>query len=372
MRLLWVLRTEHRLKAADSRRADLLPPDSVDLVLTSPPYPMIEMWDGLFERLNADVKQALDSDSGAAAFDLMHGELDKVWENAFRCLRPGRFLIVNIGDATRNIHGNFSLYSNHARIIQSASRIGFQTLPNILWRKQTNSPNKFMGSGMLPAGAYVTLEHEHILVFRKHGKRVFKTPEEKNVRMRSALFWEERNNWYSDVWTDLKGERQRMGESGIRERSAAFPFAFAYRLIHMFSVQGDMIHDPFLGTGTTMLAALAAGRNSCGFEIEDAFTAIVERSLMNSEGSVGAVNSERLKAHTEWVKERSVAGYEFKHKNRVYGFPVMTGQETELVLPDLTTVVREGPGFISAHYRLLERTEMPGSARLPEKLADFA
>lgn len=74
---------------------------------------------------------------------------------------------------------NFQLYPNHARIINAFHALGVSNLPNILWRKQTNAPNKFMGSGMLPAGAYVTLEHEWILIFRKGGKRIFKSPENK-------------------------------------------------------------------------------------------------------------------------------------------------------------------------------------------------
>ena len=83
-------------------------------------------------------------------------------------------------------------------------RLGFQSIPLILWRKQTNAPNKFMGSGMLPAGAYVTLEHEYILVLRKGSKREFKKAEEKRNRHESAIFWEERNIWYSDIWMDTE------------------------------------------------------------------------------------------------------------------------------------------------------------------------
>ena len=114
--------------------------------------------------------------------------------------------------------------------------IGFSALPDILWRKQANTPNKFMGSGMLPAGAYVTLEHEYILIMRKGPKREFKTEGERVNRRESALFWEERNIWYSDVWTDIKGEKQDfvipvsrsiMHRPPVpRLRSAAFPYEF--------------------------------------------------------------------------------------------------------------------------------------------------
>ena len=105
--------------------------------------------------------------------------------------------------------------------------MGFTNLPEIIWRKPTNSPNKFMGSGMLPAGAYVTLEHEFILIFRKGGKRIFKSDAEKLKRQQSAFFWEERNVWFSDLWT-LTGTNQKLNNKNSRERSAAYPFDLAY------------------------------------------------------------------------------------------------------------------------------------------------
>lgn len=90
----------------------------------------------------------------------MHHELDKVWEECYRGLKEGAFMCINIGNATRTVGGTFSLYSNHVRIIQSCERLDMVALPGILWKKATNAPNKFMRSGMLPCGAYVTLEHK--------------------------------------------------------------------------------------------------------------------------------------------------------------------------------------------------------------------
>ena len=128
------------------------------------------------------------------------------------------------------------------------ARAGFTSLPDILWRKPTNAPNKFMGSGMLPAGAYVTYEHEYILIFRKGGKRAFdRPPRRRQLRRRSAYFWEERNVWFSDVWTDLTGDAPGSRRRETRARSAAFPFELPYRLIQMFSVYGDTVLDPFAG-----------------------------------------------------------------------------------------------------------------------------
>ncbi len=355
------MRTNHRVIVADARERDLIAEGSADLVLTSPPYPMIQMWDDLFSRLNPEIKTALGADDGQTAFELMHAELDRVWWNAYAALRPGGWLIVNVGDATRSIADNFRLYSNHARILHACLRTGFHTLPNILWRKQTNAPNKFMGSGMLPAGAYVTLEHEYILVFRKEGKRTFKSPGDKLHRMQSALFWEERNSWYSDVWQDIKGARQNLVDDVSRARSAAFPLEFAHRLVSMFSLQGDVVLDPFAGTGTTMIAAMGSGRNSIGMEIDPHFANVMEQALIHDPSPANAVNRRRLEAHNEFVKARLAMGHGFKHVNVPYSFPVMTRQETELALTEIVAVSVEGTGNFSAQHR---RCKDPSAQRI--------
>lgn len=159
--------TTHKLFLGKSQDLSKIPDSSVQLVVTSPPYPMIEMWDDIMSQQNPQINGALQDYNGNLAFELMHKELDLVWNEVKRVLIPGGIACVNIGDATRTLNGNFALYPNHARILSYFISNGFVNLPNIIWRKQTNAPNKFMGSGMLPAGAYVTLEHEWILIFRK-------------------------------------------------------------------------------------------------------------------------------------------------------------------------------------------------------------
>ena len=231
---------------------DAIPSNSIDLVVTSPPYPMIEMWDEVFSKQNVKIGEALNQKDGPSAFELMHKELDLVWDEVSRVLKRGGIACINIGDATRTIDDHFALYTNHSRIHTYMQQIGFSALPIILWRKQTNAPNKFMGSGMMPPGAYVTLEHEYVLILRKGNKKAFKTEDEKEQRRASSFFWEERNIWFSDVWTDLKGTSQNLFDNKVRGRSAAYPIELPYRLITMFSVKGDNVLDPFLGIGTTM------------------------------------------------------------------------------------------------------------------------
>lgn len=332
------MKTVHRIIFGDSREMREIPDGSVDLMVTSPPYPMIEMWDAVFSKQNEAISSALCTGEGDRAFELMHCELDKVWSEVYRVLKDGGFACINIGDATRTIGGEFKLYANHARVLQCCLKLGFSCLPEILWRKQTNAPNKFMGSGVLPAGAYVTLEHEYILVLRKGGKRLFRSEADKLRRMRSAFFWEERNLWFSDVWEDLKGARQNNIDKNIRERSGAYPFELAYRLINMFSLKGDVVLDPFLGTGTTTVASMATGRSSVGVELDSTFK---EHIILRSKGVVAFANQlieRRLLRHVSFVQERAKAKGALGYVNRFYGFPVVTSQETELVFDELKNV----------------------------------
>jgi DNA modification methylase len=335
------MQTIHQIHFGLAQQMQQIPDSSVDLVVTSPPYPMIEMWDEIMSQQNPAIIKALANNEGDLAFELMHQELDKVWAEIGRVTKAESFVCINIGDATRSINGNFQLFSNHTRIIQFFLKQGFSCLPAIIWRKPTNSPNKFMGSGMLPAGAYITLEHEYILVFRKGGKRQFKTEKEKKNRQESAFFWEERNQWFSDLW-EIRGTNQKMNTKTSRERSGAYPFEIPYRLINMYSAKGDTVLDPFLGTGTSTLAAMALGRNSIGFEVDENLSDTIFKNI--EVDKINLINDfirERLKTHIDFVEKRMIANEtDFKHFNKFYKFPVMTSQEVNLVfnfLKDIKT-----------------------------------
>ena len=419
------METRHRLVTGDAREMAGLPDGAVELVVTSPPYPMIEMWDGLFARLddcaagpagpddagggasNAegsetaddagadDVGAALARGDGDTAFERMHALLDEVWRELARVVVPGGIVCVNVGDATRSIGGSFQLYPNHARVVDAFRELGFDPLPDVLWRKPTNSANKFMGSGMLPPNAYVTLEHEYVLVFRNGGgSRSF--PPHDDDRYDAAFFWEERNDWFSDVWTDVGGTDQQLvpvdldldapadgdregegaddtgpggatsgadgavtgadgtatgsdggvtddreaagwvtrdGRDGdLRERSGAFPLAIPYRLVNMYSVYGDTVLDPFAGTGTTGLAAAVAGRNSVGYELDPELATVFDRRLRRAPAVSRDVVGRRLADHAAFVEERRARGDEPAYESERYGFPVVTRQESSIRL----------------------------------------
>lgn len=252
---------------------------SINLVITSPPYPMIKMWDGLFSRLDPRVEKKLSTGKASDAMDayrMMHACLSDTIGECSRVLSDGGICCINIGDATRTFSGKFRLFPNHATMINTLENAGLTTLPYILWKKPTNKPNAFLGSGFLPTNAYVTLDCEYILIARKGDLRKF-TPKDPK-RYRSAFSKEQRDRWFSQIWSGIPGADQNGG--GSNERTGAFPIEIPRRLIRMFSVEGDTVLDPFMGTGTTLLAAAREKRSFTGYEIDEKAigSEILERS----------------------------------------------------------------------------------------------
>ena len=271
----------------DSRRMEEVEDGSVQLVVTSPPYPMIEIWDSQFrsldreiDRLWAEMEKCEGGEKLKLAlqiYGLMHGVLAEVWREVYRVLSPGGIACINIGDAARSFGGHFRLYPNHARIIEECERLGFTTLPYILWKKPTTKPKykgkgAFLGSGFLPPNAYVTLDCEYILIFRKGEPRRFKPGDRRRYASRYSKA--ERDSWFTQIW-EIPGARQELTE--VERRAAAFPEEVPQRLIRMFSLIGDTVLDPFLGTGTTMKAALQLRRNFIGYEVDEGLKAVIER-----------------------------------------------------------------------------------------------
>lgn len=310
---------------------------------------MIEMWDEQFTSLIDDLTEKDINEHSLRSFSKMHRYLAEVWAECYRVLKPGSYLCINIGDATRTLNNGFRLYPNHSQIITECLNLGFNTLPVLLWRKQTNVPNKFMGSGMLPGGAYVTLEHEYILIFRKGQKKQFSESEKVN-RRRSAYFWEERNRWFSDLW-DFKGATQKLKQkNGSRLRSAAFPEELSQRLILMYSSYTDTVLDPFAGTGTTTASAIATGRNSIALDIEDSILSadnILTHIKINNLKSLG---STRLIRHQNFIADRTAKGLAIKHYNEKINLPVITSQEKEIELFDIKDIFVTSASQLTVDY----------------------
>lgn len=343
--------TKHQFFFQSAAHLEDIPSDSIHLVVTSPPYPMIEMWDDSFCNQDKKIKPLITSDP-YQAYERMHRLMDGVWQELYRVVKPGGIVCINIGDATRSINKVFALYPNHVRMTSAMLSVGFQNLPNILWRKQTNAPNKFMGSGMLPPGAYATLEHEYILIFRKGEKRSF-SEDEKTIRRESAYFWEERNVWFSDLW-DIKGAKQKIDQTPTRERSAAFPIELPYRLINMFSVYNDIVLDPFAGIGTTVLASMILGRNSIGVDIDKKLNTVINERIMKSQLPKWSkeVIGNRIKNHLDFISERkkNTSKSPIKYKNTNYEFPVMTKQEREIIFYTVRNITNQNNGIYEVEY----------------------
>ena len=280
------MQTHHKIIFGNSQQMLEIKTGSIELMVTSPPYPMIMMWDEIFCRTDPEISHLWSQLDGnkeevivREIYDAMHQNLAKVWAETYRVLCNGGLACINIGDATRRINGKFQLFPNHARIIEECERIGFISLPYILWRKPTNKPaykgkGAFLGSGFLPPNAYVTIDCEFILVFRKGNLRKF--PPKDTNRYDSVFTKKQRDEWFSQIWT-LKGTRQTTSE--MERRTAAYPEEIPYRLIRMFSVKGETVLDPFLGSGTTLKIANEIGRNCVGYEIDKKLFRIIKNRI---------------------------------------------------------------------------------------------
>jgi modification methylase len=290
------MQTEHKIIIGSSQQMTELTDGSVHLMVTSPPYPMIQMWDDLFcgtDPKIAKLWQNLEADKREETvrqiYDSMHDYLATVWQETYRVLCNGGIACINIGDATRSINGKFRLFPNHSRITEICEKIGFTTLPYILWKKPTTKPKykgkgAFLGSGFLPPNAYVTLDCEFILLFRKGNLRKF--PVHDPDRYDSAFTKPQRDEWFSQIWS-LKGTRQT--ESDLERRTAAFPGEIAERLIKMFSIKGDTVLDPFLGSGTTIKLALQNERNSIGYETDQNLIPIIGKKIDSCKADIAII-----------------------------------------------------------------------------------
>jgi DNA modification methylase len=256
--------TTHLIRQGDARELDWLEDQSVHLVVTSPPYwtlkeyPLVEGQLGLI-----------------ADYEGFHDELDKVWRHCFRVLVPGGRIVCVVGDVClpRRRHGRHMVMPLHADIVVRVRKIGFDNLSPIFWYKIANANYEVEnGSGFLgkpyEPNAIIKNDVEFILMLRKPGG--YRQPTDQQ-RTASRLTKEEHQAWFQQVWT-LNG-------ASTRDHPAPYPEALAYRLIRMFSFVGDTVLDPFVGTGTTMLAAARCGRNSIGVEIDSNYVRKAKRRL---------------------------------------------------------------------------------------------
>lgn len=263
----------HVLRKGDARSLGWIPDGSVHLVVTSPPY-----W--TLKRYNESAEQM----GHLEDYHVFLDELDKVWRHCFRLLVPGGRLVCVVGDvciARRKNKGRHMVVPLHADISVRCREIGFDYLTPIFWQKIANASyevengSSFLGKPFEP-NAIIKNDTEYVLMLRKPGG--YRKPTE-DQRARSRLAKEEHAAWFRSVWTDIPG-------ASTRDHPAPFPVELAYRLVRMFSFAGDTVLDPFLGTGTTTIAAIRASRNSVGVELDSAYMRLATRRVRAEAGQL--------------------------------------------------------------------------------------
>lgn len=260
------LPTSHEMIHSDSRSASALPEESVHLVVTSPPY-----WN--LKRYNEGDAQLGHVDDYAEFND----GLDEIWRNCFRALVPGGRLIINVGDvclSRKKNNGRHTVVPLHATIQERCKAIGFDNLAPIIWHKISNANYEVQGAGGFLGKPYepnavIKNDIEYVLMQRKPGGYRSPTTQERVLSIISA---DQYQAWFRQIWSDVPG-------ASTTKHPAPYPLEFAERLIRMFSFAGDTVLDPFLGSGTTSLAAARWGRNSIGIEVDPAYIMLARKRM---------------------------------------------------------------------------------------------
>lgn len=250
------LPTRHDLYSGDARALDFLSDQSVHLVVTSPPY-----W---------TLKEYRDSPGQMghiASYEKFIRELNKVWKHCFRVLVPGGRLICVVGDvclSRRKNEGEHTVVPLHASIQVECRNLGFSNLAPIIWYKIANARFEAEGNGggflgkPYEPNAVIKNDIEFILMQRRPGG--YRSPSIE-TRVLSVIGASDHKEWFQQIWTGVTG-------ASTRQHPAPYPLELVERLIRMFSFVGDTVLDPFMGTGTTNLAAAKWGRNSIGVEVD--------------------------------------------------------------------------------------------------------
>ncbi|MGH9829989.1 MAG: DNA-methyltransferase [Blastocatellia bacterium] len=265
--------TSHYIHLGDARKMHFLPPVSVHLVLTSPPYWTLKRY--------RDSAGQMGHISGYEEFLF---ELDRVWQQCFRALVPGGRLVCVVGDvclSRRKNGGRHTVIPLHSSIQEHCRRIGFDNLAPIIWYKISNAAyeveggSSFLGKPYEP-NAVIKNDIEFLLMERKPGG--YRSPDFP-TKILSVIPADKQKEWFQQIWSGLTG-------ASTRDHPAPYPGELAERLIRMFSFVGDTVLDPFLGTGTTTIAAAKWGRNSIGVEIDDEYYRSAAKRISQSTASL--------------------------------------------------------------------------------------
>jgi DNA modification methylase len=258
--------TVHSLYLGDARNMSVLGAESVHLVLTSPPYWTLK-----------EYRDSAGQLGHVEDYDQFLHELDRVWKHCFRALVPGGRLICVVGDvclSRRENEGRHTVVPLHSSIQEHCRKLGFDNLAPIIWHKISNAVyevengSSFLGKPYEP-NAVIKNDIEFILMERKPGG--YRNPDVP-TKVLSLISAENHKKWFQQIWTGVTG-------ASTKQHPAPYPLELAERLIRMFSFVGDTVLDPFMGTGTTTVAAAKWGRNSIGFEIDSQYYKLAQKRI---------------------------------------------------------------------------------------------
>ena len=267
-RLLRTIPTRHELILGDSRiKVPELSAESIHLAITSPPYWKLKKYEENPDQLGHidDYNEFLDA-------------IDVVWKGVQRALVPGGRLVIVVGDVclSRRKFGRHVVVPLHASIQERCRELGYDNLAPIIWYKIANARlevangSSFLGKPYEP-NAVIKNDIEFILFQRKPGG--YRRPS-LAARLFSVIPQSLHRQYFQQIWT--------LGGASTTRHPAPYPLKLAERLVRMFSFVGDTVLDPFVGTGTTSVAAASLGRNSIGIELEPFYFDVAVSSLTDA------------------------------------------------------------------------------------------
>lgn len=223
-----------------------LPENSVHLMVTSPPYNVGKEYDQ-----DITLKEYLDF-------------LNQIWREVYRVLVPGGRACINIANLGRKPY-----IPLHAFIIQGMLEIGYLMRGEIIWNKASSSSGSTAwGSWCSPSNPTLRDVHEYILVFSKSGFS------RKNLNKRKATI--SRDDFLEltkSVWTFPAVSARRIGHP------APFPVELPQRLVQLYTFEGEVVLDPFMGSGQTAIAALNTNRHYVGYDVDIEYVNLAEKRL---------------------------------------------------------------------------------------------
>ena len=266
--------TKHKLVQGDARKLSFIEDGAVDLVVTSPPYWTLKKYRDHEDQLG-DVED----------YERFLRELDRVWKHCYRTLVTGGRLVCVVGDvclSRKKNDGRHTVVPLHASIQEHCRKIGYDNLAPIIWYKIANAAFEASGNGAGFLGkpyepnAVIKNDIEFILMERKPGG--YRKPAVA-TRVLSVISDENHKQWFQSIWSGVTG-------ASTRDHPAPYPEELVERLVRMFSFVGDTVLDPFMGTGTTTVAAAKWGRNSIGVEIDPHYFEMAEERIRHATASL--------------------------------------------------------------------------------------